>query len=349
MTSTLRSKISQYCGSRASQIQIMVTETNSVSYNTGKQTVSLVNALFLADNYMTWLENGVTNVDWWDLHNGASGGNNNSASLYGNAQYGDYGLLSNGTCTNTTSNICEPAANTPFPSYYGLQMLSNLGTPGDTIVSAASNQSLVAAHAVKQANGNLAVLLINKDPSNSYTVSLALNGYNAASNATIYTYGEQSNSITSTSGSSSSVTIAPYSLTTVVLQPGGVGTPTPTPTSTPTATPTSTPVNTSACKVSYSVNQWPGGFTGNVTVTNTGSSTINGWTLTFSFPGNQQVTQSWNGVYSQQGNAVSIKNADYNASIAAGTSVNPGFNASWSGSNPSPTSFALNGTTCSAG
>ncbi|GCE28300.1 alpha-L-arabinofuranosidase [Dictyobacter alpinus] len=220
MTATLRAQINQYCGSRASHIQIMVTETNSVSYNPGKQTVGLVNALFLADNYMSWLENGVANVDWWDLHNSASGGNNNSAALYGDAQDGDYGVLSNGTCISATSNICEPAANTPFPAYYGLQMLSKLGRPGDTMVSASSNQSLVAVHAVKQRGGKLAILLINKDPANSYTVSLAFNGYHVSKHATIYTYGQQSSAITSQSGSASSVTLAPYSLTTVVLHSG---------------------------------------------------------------------------------------------------------------------------------
>lgn len=61
---TLRSKINQDCGPHASAVQIMVTETNSVSYNPGKQTVGRVNALFLADDYMNWLENGVANVDW---------------------------------------------------------------------------------------------------------------------------------------------------------------------------------------------------------------------------------------------------------------------------------------------
>jgi alpha-L-arabinofuranosidase len=217
MVSTLHSELSQYCGSHASAVQIMLTETNSVSGNPGKQTVSLVNALYLADDYMTWLENGVANADWWNLHNGPVGGSNDSSSLYGNAQYGDYGILSTGGCTSTNSSICEPPANTPFPPYYGLQMLNYLARPGDTIVSSSSSQSLVTVHAVKQANGKLAVLLVNKDPNNSYTVSLTLNGYTVGPSATIYTYGENSSSITSTSGSSSSVTIAPYSLTTVVL------------------------------------------------------------------------------------------------------------------------------------
>jgi alpha-L-arabinofuranosidase len=219
MVSTLRSEINQYCGAHAKDVKIMITETNSVSYNPGKQTVGLVNALFLADNYTTWLENGVANVDWWALHNGATGGTNDSASLYGDAQYGDFGLLSNASCTSATSGICEPAADTPFPPYYGLQMLKYLGKAGDTMVSASSDQGLVAVHAVRQRDGRLAILLINKDSNNSYTVSLNLNGYTARSRPTVYTYGENSTAITSARASSSStVTIAPYSLTTIVLR-----------------------------------------------------------------------------------------------------------------------------------
>jgi hypothetical protein len=390
MVSTLRSEITQYCGSHASAVQIMVTETNSVSSNPGKQTVSTVNALYEDDDYMSWLENGVSTVDWWTLHNNPVAGNT-SSSLFGTAQYGDYGVLANGGCTTSTSGICEPAANTPFPAYYGLQMLNNLGKPGDTMVSSSSSQTLVASHAVKQANGNLAVLLINKDPSNSYTVSLSLSGYTAASSATVYTYGENSSSITSASGSSSSVTIAPYSLTTVVLSPGSGVTPTPTqgitptptagvtptptmgvtPTPTPTrgvtptptvgVTPTPTPINTPAptptptstsssiCKVHYAIgSQWSGGFTTTLTITNTGTTAINGWTLQFSFANGQTITQGWNGSFAQSGNMVTITSLSYNGAIAPGASVGsaPGFNGSWTGTNSAPTAFTLNGSSC---
>ncbi len=125
-------------------------------------------------------------------------------------------------------------------------------------------------------------------------------------------------------------------------------TPTPSPTAGTTPTPTPTPGN-STCRVSYTANSWPGGFTANLTVTNTSSSTINGWTLKFSFPGSQQVTQGWNGVFSQSGNQVTITNASYNGTIPPNGTVNPGFNGSWSGSNPNPTAFTLNGTACSVG
>jgi hypothetical protein len=171
------------------------------------------------DNYTTWLENGVTNVDWWDIHNGAMGGQNNSGSLYGDKQYGDYGLLSNGSCAS--ASICEPAAETPFPAYYGLQMLSYLGKAGDTFASASSNNSLISVHVVKQANGHLAILLINKDPNVTFDVTLALTGFNTSGTATVYRYGKNSPAITSSqqivSGSSVTVSIAPYSTNTLVL------------------------------------------------------------------------------------------------------------------------------------
>lgn len=131
-----------------------------------------------------------------------------------------------------------------------------------------------------------------------------------------------------------------------------VGGPTPTPTmgSTPTPTPTSTPVSGSACKVSYTItNQWSGGFGANIAITNTGSTAWNNWTLKFTFPGNQQVTQLWNGTVTQSGSSVTVTNASYNGQVAAGAAVSPGpgFNGSFSGSNPNPTSFTVNGATCS--
>jgi hypothetical protein len=188
MVARLRQEISQYCPSRASQIQIMLTETNSVSYNPGKQTVSVVNALYLDDNYMTWLEQGVATVAWWDTHNGPMLGTNDGPALYGTATYGDFGVLA-------TGDTPEPPAETPFPPYYGLQMLTKLGVAGDQMVAATSSSSLVAVHAVKQANGNLAVLLINKDPATFAPVTLFLCNFTPALNPMVYAYGPGSTAI----------------------------------------------------------------------------------------------------------------------------------------------------------
>jgi cellulase/cellobiase CelA1 len=102
-----------------------------------------------------------------------------------------------------------------------------------------------------------------------------------------------------------------------------------------------------ACQVTYTPDQWTGGFTADVTIANTGSSAIDGWTLTFTFPGNQQITDAWNGVESQSGENVTITNESYNGTIAAGGSTSLGFQGTWTTSDASPTSFDVNGEACS--
>ncbi|WP_182905113.1 cellulose-binding domain-containing protein [Microbispora sp. H13382] len=100
------------------------------------------------------------------------------------------------------------------------------------------------------------------------------------------------------------------------------------------------------CAVTYTTNDWPGGFTATITIENLGSA-INGWTLGFTFPDSgQKVGTGWSATYSQSGQNVTATNVDYNAAIATGASLSLGFNGSWTGSNPKPTSFTLNGVTC---
>ncbi len=100
------------------------------------------------------------------------------------------------------------------------------------------------------------------------------------------------------------------------------------------------------CRVSYVKNEWGGGFTANLTVTNTGTSAVNGWTLTWSFPGDQKVTNAWNATVTQSGSAVTATNMSYNAAIAPGGNVQFGFQGTWTTNDTSPTAFTLNGATC---
>lgn len=101
------------------------------------------------------------------------------------------------------------------------------------------------------------------------------------------------------------------------------------------------------CSVEYTVaSDWGSGFTADVTVTNTGSSAINGWNLTFTFPSGQRVTNGWNATISQSGATVTAQNMSYNASIPPGGSVSFGFQGTWTGSNGDPADFTLNGTRC---
>ncbi|MCP2329187.1 hypothetical protein HDA40_007694 [Hamadaea flava] len=103
---------------------------------------------------------------------------------------------------------------------------------------------------------------------------------------------------------------------------------------------------TAGCSVAYAVSsQWQGGFGANVTITNLGDP-VSSWTLTWSFGAGQTVTQYWNTALTQSGAAVTAKNVSYNGSIATNGTASFGFNGSWTGSNPAPASFAMNGVTC---
>ncbi|WP_408058041.1 glycoside hydrolase family 9 protein [Verrucosispora sioxanthis] len=113
---------------------------------------------------------------------------------------------------------------------------------------------------------------------------------------------------------------------------------------------TSAPLPTSPCRVTYGTNDWSTGFTANITITNTGTTAINGWTLAFSFPNaGQRVGQGWSATYAQTGAAVTATNMSYNGNLAPGASVGIGFNGTHTGSNPKPTTFTLNGATCTIG
>jgi Cellulose binding domain/Fibronectin type III domain len=413
ITSTLRSQIRQYAGVDPANVKIVVTETNStIDMDTQPA------ALFGADMYMSWLEHGVTNVDWWNEHNGPG-----TPSVVNGAQdYGDQGIFSLGA---NGSGVTEPAVNTPFSPYYAIQMLSKLGGPGDQMVTSSSANALVRTHAVRRANGSLDVLIDNEDPSTTYSVSLNYNNFTPSGSPTVFTLANNGTSITSTTQSSAtSVTVSPYSLT-VVQVPGSGGTGTTAPgapgqptvsnltstgallswpagtagsypiarydvyqgaalaTSTtgtsvsltgltigttytynvvavdnhgnaslpsPPVTFTVPPPANSSCAVHYEVtSSWNGGFGAAITVTNRATTAVNGWSLTFTWPDAGEAVQSgWNGVWSQTGRQVTVTNADWNRTIAAGGSLSLGFNGTDTGAAPAPTVFSLNGTVCSS-
>jgi endoglucanase len=101
------------------------------------------------------------------------------------------------------------------------------------------------------------------------------------------------------------------------------------------------------CQVDYTVqSQWSGGFAAAVNVKNLGDA-ISGWALTFSFPtSTQTVTQGWSATWTQSGAAVKATSLSWNGSLATGGTAALGFNGSWSGTNPVPASFQLNGVVC---
>ena len=211
----LRQQIARYAGPNAARIGISLTEVNVTSGGMTSQPA----ALFLADAYSGLLASGVFTVHWWNVRNGIG----TVSTVAGQTDYGDYGMFSSGTCTSDGS-VCEPPLNTPFASYHGLSMMSLFARTGDQFIRAGSDQSLVTAHAVRRGNGEVAVLLVNKDPDNSYPVTIDYAGFTPSAAApTVYSHTNGATAIaTSQSGSATSRTLPPYSLTTLVVRPAAV-------------------------------------------------------------------------------------------------------------------------------
>ncbi|MCG5219321.1 PQQ-dependent sugar dehydrogenase [Streptosporangium sp. KLBMP 9127] len=103
------------------------------------------------------------------------------------------------------------------------------------------------------------------------------------------------------------------------------------------------------CRIKHITQTWGTGMTVDLTITNTGTTPINGWTLTFSMSRGQTIISDWNTDLTQGGDIVTAVNAAYNGSIAPGRSVTMGYLANHTGDASLPTRFSLNGDTCAAG
>ena len=211
----LRRQIDDHAGAGAERIKISLTETNVEQGRTTQP-----GALFLADAYSDLLEAGVFTVQWWNVHNGID----KVSEVAGQRDYGDYGLLSSGGCTSD-GTVCEPALNTPFAPYHALKLMSAFVHPGDQLISAGTDDPLVTAHAARRPDGDLQVLLVNKDPDNARAATLAYRGYTPATGTptVISLANGAAEPATSTAGSATQQTLPAYSLTLLTLHPARAG------------------------------------------------------------------------------------------------------------------------------
>ncbi|MDG4834282.1 glycoside hydrolase family 11 protein [Solwaraspora sp. WMMD1047] len=121
---------------------------------------------------------------------------------------------------------------------------------------------------------------------------------------------------------------------------------TPPPPTTPPPSTTPPPGGTGGCRVTSSLNAWNNGMVNNLTITNTGTTAINGWSLRFTLGSGQTITGGWSANYSPTSGQVTATNVSYNGSIAPGGSTTIGYQGSHSGNTAAPTGFALNGAAC---
>jgi endo-1,4-beta-xylanase len=85
-----------------------------------------------------------------------------------------------------------------------------------------------------------------------------------------------------------------------------------------------------ACSITPTTQtQWQTGYVIDpARVTNTGTATINGWTVTFTLPAGHSITGSWNTVLTVSGQTVTAKNVGFNGTLAPGATGAFGFQVS---------------------
>ncbi|HST82946.1 MAG TPA: cellulose binding domain-containing protein [Kineosporiaceae bacterium] len=407
-----RAQITKYSPADAGRIQIAMTEINA---GTGVNTQP--GALFAADVLPALWSAGLFTVNWWNVRNGID----KVTTVAGQTDYNDFGLLSSGGCL-ADGTTCEPALNTPFAPYHALDLLDAFAETGDQLIQVTTSDQLVQAHAVRHRNGSLSVLLLNKDPDATRTVTLNYAGFvPAPGRPAVKSYLNGATGVTSSrAGSAQTQSLPAYSISLIRLRPAQLlslprapGTPSVS-ALTDTAATVSWPVGpglapggydvylqdagtsrlagstsnttlridglrpgtrytvtvvakgsggteswssaamvfvsgtpaTSTCAVNLTnTADWGNGYVGNLTVTNTGTSPIDGWTLGFDFPRSwESFGSGWNATWSVEGTKVTAANAD--SVLAPGASAGVGYVGNYAGPNVLPGVFTVNGSIC---
>ncbi|MGW8063097.1 GH12 family glycosyl hydrolase domain-containing protein [Streptomyces ziwulingensis] len=106
------------------------------------------------------------------------------------------------------------------------------------------------------------------------------------------------------------------------------------------------PGDPAACEVAYRTNVWQGGFTADVTVTNTGPAPVDGWRLAFALPSGQRIANAWNASVTPSTGSVTATGLSHNARIAPGGSLSFGFQGAYGGAFAEPDGFSLNDAAC---
>ncbi len=268
------------------------------------------NAQSLAIGYIGWSWSGnSSDVSYLDMVNNFDV---NSLTSWGQRIFnGANGIKQ----TSREASVYGGGGDTTPPTAPGTPTVSNVTSNSVTLSWAASTDNVgVTAYDVVRVNGSTETVVASPT-----TNSATITGLSANTSYTFAVYARDAAGNRSARSGTVNVT----------TQPGG---------------------GTAGCAVTYRVvNQWPGGFQADVTIRNTGTSAINGWTLRWTFPNGQTISNMWGGTPSQNGAEVTVTNASYTANITVNGSVGLGFVGTWNGANTNPTAFTLNDANCAVG
>jgi hypothetical protein len=224
--------LTQYFGAAGKNVELLATEFNSVVPNCGKQSVSLVSGLWVADTLGVMLETDYDGALIWELRGGYASLGNNSPSLYGWRQGGDLGLI--GSPDDDAPPVTGPYV--PYPAYFAYQLASKFIEEGGKVVEASSSDPSLTAYAVLESNGHLELMVINKSSLGALTGQFQIAGFQPAAGAQVWQYGEAQDTAQSQttdghsalanftttlnlSGSSFSDSFPAYSMTVLDLSP----------------------------------------------------------------------------------------------------------------------------------
>jgi hypothetical protein len=183
----LRQQIADYYGAGGTNIELICTENNSDSGAQGRQSTSLVNGLYLAGSLAELMKTEFNGFIWWDLRNGTDTGGYFGSNIYGWRTYGDLGVIN--------------GLDTRLPVFYTFKLMQFFARPGDTVLNPASDYAFLPAYAARKADGSLAVLVINKDNSTTFTAQLSLANYLPWTNALTRSFGIAQDEATRTNSS----------------------------------------------------------------------------------------------------------------------------------------------------
>lgn len=208
------------------------------------------------------------------------------------------------------------------PGAYAFRMYRNYDGAGsrfgDVSVSAtAADQGQLAVYAAQRSSDKaLTVMVVNKT-GGDLTSPLSVAGLDSTGTAQRFTYGQADldaivrGGDLQVSNGQVDATYPANSITLLVLPPA-------------------------ECSASLHVNgDWATGHTATVTVTNDRRTPMTGWKVSWTWPGDQQVTNSWNTTLKQNATSVVATDAGWNGSIGVGGSTTFGFQAT--GRSASPT------------
>ncbi|MGI8923530.1 MAG: hypothetical protein ACR2HJ_05730 [Fimbriimonadales bacterium] len=180
-----RRLLREYLGAPGETVPIFMGENNSNFFLPGKQSTSIVNALYLIESWTAVNKLGGNGFIWWNLHQQADTSGNMSELLYGWRMYGDYGIMSRARPADIA-----PPINERYPVFFAYKLLKLFARPGDRLVEASSDNGLLQVIASKSViTGKVKLLITNSSRERVIPAVITFSNYNPSGSILTYRYG----------------------------------------------------------------------------------------------------------------------------------------------------------------